>query len=347
MKVLFKSILALFCSVPFHLFAAQQASTLFNLMEREGILVVELELSLSTLEENQKTLEEYPGVLRFTDNRGNLQEWEVEVRARGRYRRRICVFPPLKIDFSKSELESKGLMPYDDLKLVTHCMEDGKGEETLLREYVAYQLYGIVATRYFRTQLVEITYIDSDTGNRLTEYGFILEDTDEMAARFNSEEEEVYGLGQAQVDPESYHTNALFQYMVGNADWSLEMGRNLKIMRPEDGGKHWLAPYDFDFSGLADAAYAVPKEEVGQMTVRQRVYLGSEESLNSLQPAIRVFRARKEDMLGLISGFKLLNRRARKDMARYLESFFVELEEGNFPSKGETNSSRPAATGNF
>ena len=274
MKTFFKTILVAISCLPGLAFANNQ--TLFNELQREGVLRVELELSLATLESHVRTDEEQPAVFRFTDKQGRLQEWNAEVNVRGRFRRRACEFPPVKIDFSKKELKARGLQPFDDLKLVTHCQEGAEGEEAVLREYLAYQLYGKLTVQNFRAQLVEVTYIDADSDARFTKYGILLEDTDELAARLNSEEcEDCYGLSASRINSESYFTHAMFQYMIGNADWSLEMGRNLKIMKPADSSEYWITPYDFDFSGLVDARYAVPNQDVGQEFIGQRVYMGT------------------------------------------------------------------------
>ncbi|MCO6475148.1 MAG: hypothetical protein J5I94_00935 [Phaeodactylibacter sp.] len=329
MKTFFQTLLLVLCLAPGRISANSQ--TIFNELEREGALQVELELSLSVLQSNVNNGEEQPALFRFTDKQGRAQEWNVEANVRGRFRRRVCDFPPIKIDFSKKGLEARGLLPYDDLKLVTHCQEGEEGEEAVLREYLAYKLYSKLTPLNYRAQLVEITYIDTDSDTRFKKYGILLEDTDELAARQNSEEcEECYGLDASRIDQDVYLTHAMFQYMIGNTDWSLAMSRNLKIMKPLDGGDYWIIPYDFDFSGLVNANYAVPDQNVGQRFVGERVYMGEKSGRSQLEETIRFFQSKKEELLQCVEEFSLLDKGSRREVARYLERFFDSLEREGF-----------------
>ncbi|MCB0577873.1 MAG: hypothetical protein KDD10_01010 [Phaeodactylibacter sp.] len=329
MKTFFQSLLLTISLTP--AFASATMQTLFNELEREGVLKVELELNLDTLEHNARTSEEQPAIFRFTDRQGAVQEWSADVNVRGRFRRRVCAFPPIKIDFSKNDLRARGLLPFDDIKLVTHCQEGEEGQEAVLREFLAYELYGKLSPMNFRAQLVEVTYIDAESNIRFTKYGILLEDADELAARLNSEEcEACYGLEPSQVNPEAYRTHAMFQYMIGNTDWSLEMARNLKVMKPLDGGAYWIAPYDFDFSGLVGAGYALPNNDVGQKSVSQRVYMGTKSTRPQLEESIRHFQSKREEVMACVEGFTLLSRKSRREITRYLESFYDSLDEEEF-----------------
>lgn len=330
MKTIFNNFLAACMLIPATLGAHQPSNSLFGLLEREGAMKLEIELSLDTLEKNTKTENYYPATFRFTDNTGAPQEWDVKVRARGRYRRRVCDFPPLKIDFAKGELQKKGLLPFDDLKLVTHCLDGEKGDDSALREYLAYELYRKLNVRSLRAQLVHVTYIDkNDSRRKITQYGILLEDVDELAARFESEEcEECFGLPLAQLDPENLRLHALFQYMIGNTDWSVAMSRNMKILKPLNGGAYWVVPYDFDFSGMVNAPYAVPNPDLRQQYVGQRIYMGAEHTNSELEVTAALFKAQKEEILQSVEQFKLLSRRSRKEILEYLGAFFDELETG-------------------
>ncbi|MCB0563497.1 MAG: hypothetical protein KDD01_03895 [Phaeodactylibacter sp.] len=342
MKTYFKALLTAIIFVPG--LALANTQTLFNELQREGILKVELELSLATLESHARTDAEQAAVFRFIDKQGQAQEWSTDVNVRGRFRRRVCEFPPIKIDFSKRDLKARGLLPFDDLKLVTHCQEGKEGQEAVLREYMAYQLYGKLTPLNFRAQLVEITYIDTESNIRFTKYGILLEDTDELAARLNSEEcEECYGLSASNINTDVYLTHAMFQYMIGNTDWSLAMGRNLKIMKPVDGGDYWISPYDFDFSGLVNVNYAIPNQDVGQEFVGQRVYMGEKFARSDLDKTIRLFQSKKEELISYVETFPLLDKSSRKEMARYLERFYDSLGQEDFFSNASLSNGNSKA----
>ena len=325
MKTYFKALLTAIIFVPG--LALANTQTLFNELQREGILKVELELSLATLESHARTDAEQAAVFRFIDKQGQAQEWSTDVNVRGRFRRRVCEFPPIKIDFSKRDLKARGLLPFDDLKLVTHCQEGKEGQEAVLREYMAYQLYGKLTPLNFRAQLVEITYIDTESNIRFTKYGILLEDTDELAARLNSEEcEECYGLSASNINTDVYLTHAMFQYMIGDTDWSLAMGRNLKIMKPVDGGDYWISPYDFDFSGLVSTSYAIPNPNYGLKSIRDRVYLGTELDNTQITAILQYFVNKKSALESIVKNMKPLRYNYRQEVLTYLDEFYSEVD---------------------
>jgi len=307
--------------------ASADHPTLFNLIRTEGILEVELQYSFSALEASKKTEEESPAIFRYKKEGGHWEELSAEVRARGRYRRRICEYTPIKIDFSKKHLRAKGLLPYDDLKLVTHCVSGPRGKDAVLREYLAYRLYAQLTDQTIRAQLVEITYRDTDSRSKHTAYGILLEDVDELAGRTNSVEcEECYGLKPEQFNQDNLKVHGLFQYMIGNLDWSLKMGRNIKIMQDQKTGQYWLAPFDFDFAGMVDASYAVPNPDYGQTSIQERFFIGPEFSPNELEGAKSLFMSKKESLISEVENLEELNRSSQKAIIEYLESFYLELQ---------------------
>ncbi len=143
----------------------------------------------------------------------------VKVRVRGRYRRTHCVMPPLKLKFNKEWLRAHGLNDHNDFKLVTHCLDGEAGMDALLREQLAYQLYAQLTGRSLRTQLVDITYHDSNTGTDIKSRAILIEDTDEMAERLNGREcDECYNTPLDRYTTGSAELLTLFQYMIGNND---------------------------------------------------------------------------------------------------------------------------------
>jgi hypothetical protein len=66
---------------------------------------------------------------------------------------------------------------------------------------------------------------------------------------------------------------ALFQYMIGNTDWSIVRERNVTLLLGEDGYQRPL-PFDFDMSGLVNAHYAGPAPGLPIDDVTERFYLG-------------------------------------------------------------------------
>ncbi len=302
--------------------------SIFDALVREEVLEITIATDLKALVEDRRTDDYLEAMLTFADEQERQMVFPVELQWRGKFRRRVCDFPPVKLKFPKKELEARGLnKTFNDLKLVTHCIDDKtEGNENLLREYLAYQLYQTLTPHSYRVQLVKITYEDAK-GNTasIKRYGFLIEDTDEMAARLGGVELEQMNTSPDSILVKDEHIMALFQYMIGNADWSTMMLRNVKLVKLES-GYSIPVPYDFDFSGLVNASYAIPQSDIGLYSIRDRKYLGNPFEKESLREDLGYFLARKSILLSQVKAFKLLSGKARADILAYLETFFDSVE---------------------
>jgi len=304
------------------------------LAERGEVLDIEIETNFDTLfagkdEEYQKA------TLRYKTADKGEQVWNLKIRQRGKFRRRVCDIPPLKLEFKKKDLLEAGLQPFDDLKLVTHCLEDDPtAKSNLMREYLAYKLYNEITNQSFRAQLVRITYRNTGKGmSKMKHYGFVLEDVDEVEQRLEGDECECLNLDRSLLNSDNLAMMHIFQYMIGNADYDVMMLRNLKLIRPFNGGTAITVPYDFDFSGLVDAPYAIPNPDYDIRNVRERVFLGKEVEQENLQAALEHFRSKKELLIKIVNDFKMLSKGERKEVQTYLESFYEATKDGLPQSK--------------
>src|SRR5438270_10781058 len=64
----------------------------------------------------------------------------LKVKTRGIWRRKQCDFPPIRLDFAKHTVQHTLLENLDKPKLVTHCRDNDRYEQYVLREM---QLYGV------------------------------------------------------------------------------------------------------------------------------------------------------------------------------------------------------------
>lgn len=310
-------------------FAEQESGSIFDhFSQQEEGLKVEIEFDIDSMLASKKEEDEIPGTFSYKDAEGNEHTWTIDLQVRGRFRRRICPFPPLKVNFKKKELAEAGYNDHNDLKLVTHCIDNDMGDDNVLREYLVYKMYQIVSDVYYRVQLVKVKYKDSDSGTSFTRYGILLEDEDEMKERYNSKLcEDCFGFPRDSMLMTNVNTHDLFQYMIANPDWSFNMLRNMKLLVPEDGSKAMIVPYDFDFSGVVNATYAVPDPTLGITHVRQRKFMGFATTNEELQPTIEHFKSKQEELDKLIRKFKPLSAFHRRDMMQFVDSFFTCLGE--------------------
>ena len=262
------------------------------------------------------------------DGQGPAVSWPADLSLRGKFRRMRCQFPPLRVQFKKDTLRALGLADHNDLKLVTHCMDDpDSSRENILREYLCYRLYNILTPISYRVQLAEITYEDTQGGlPPKTRFGFFMEDFDELAQRLEGVQCDSLGLGAKNTDPAQENLVYVFQYMISNADWDYRYLRNLKAVKQESSNFRLLIPYDFDHSGLVKTKYAVPRRELGQASVRERIYLGRPADPRVFKNTLAHFQEKKNALMDEVRNFELLSRESRNDILEFLRQFYASFD---------------------
>lgn len=300
--------------------------SIFDLMNHEEVLELNLESNFSTLINNRRFSESLAAKLSFKDENKIVQSWNIKIKLRGKYRRMNCEMPPLKLDFNKEELQERGLAKYDDLKLVTQCLADKQqAKELLMKEYLTYKLYNELTDNSYRVQLVRIVYKDISTGKKSKEWAFLIEDSAQLANRLEAKKVKRFNVPFSEFDQESLNNTILFQYMIGNSDWELGSSRNVKMF--EKKGKIILVPYDFDFSGLVDAPYAIPNPNYNLKSTKDRVLVGYSFLEYPLHANIYNVHGKRATLIKLIKEFKNLPLASRFEMIEYLNSYFLIVED--------------------
>jgi len=223
------------------------------------------------------------------------------------------------------------LKKLEKVKLVTHC-ESGN-EDYLFREYLIYRLFNALTDNSFRVRLLRITYHNTYKEKKpIQTYGFFIEPLDLLVERLNAVQVESLNLSQKNILPEEIDRVAIFNYMIGNTDWSVPYQHNCKILmkpnieRPDLG---MIIPYDFDYSGLVNADYAVPAEGLRIESVRERIYLGRCRSEEDFLKSLQEFSDKKEEFYKIIREFSLINEKTKKDMIQYLDGFYRLFDKRN------------------
>jgi len=303
---------------------AKAGASLFDKWEADSNINIELHVNFDSLEAYRKKADFLPAVV-IQDGK----TLELEVAVRGRYRRRTCTMPPLKLKFKKDGLRAAGLNTHNDFKLVTHCTDDEAGQDAILREQLAYELYNTIAPEAsFRTQLLTITYVNTADGSTVTSYAILIEDTDELKGRLDTKNcKECYSLPADQIN--NAETLAMFQYMIGNSDFSNRMVRNMKLMQNTD-GSYQAIPYDFDFSGLVNAQYATGFSNFNETGPTDRTMIWEYDTNPDFSESTELFFSLKEQLLGQVEDFEGLDSSSKREITRYLKDFYKELKKGEF-----------------
>lgn len=247
----------------------------------------------------------------------------IRVEPRGVYRKQNCDIASLMLNFKNPS--SPKLSPLKKLKFVGGCRSGSSYEELVLKEYLVYKIQNFLSPMSFRVRLLHITFNDSrGKAKPFTEYAFLLEDMNDLASRNNCVEIKVRNYFTEATNREQMTFVNLFQYMIGNTDWSIPNLHNMKLMVPKNDtlAKPLSIPYDYDYSGLVNASYAVPAEGLGIESVSQRLYRGFSRSYDELKVAIEVFKEKKESIMYYVDHFELCSTKCRKLITAYLNDFY-------------------------
>ena len=258
----------------------------------------------------------------------------VEVRVRGQSRLKLCDFPPLRLDFTNSDVDGTIFAGQAKLKLVSHCKARSAYEDNVLEEYVAYRIFSLLSDYALKARLLRVRYVDTTRPGKdpLERYAFVIESLDALAERAGGTLLQRRALAKGSMDLEQLATVFVYQYLIGNTDWSLVAARgeelcchNGELLERE--GRVFYVPYDFDFAGLVNARYAKPLPEMGIKTVKTRRYRGYCFEGLDLNAAILRTLDKETAILELLRSLPAVEQDAVGDRIRYVERFFEEARD--------------------
>ena len=210
-----------------------------------------------------------------------------------------------------------------------HCSRSAKYEQIILQEYLAYRILNTLTDLSMRVRLLQVTYIDTDR-QRQSEprYAFLIEHKDRTAKRLELKPLAVKGTTVAAVNPELLNLTSVFQYFIGNTDFSPIAGppgddccHNYILFQNPD-TLITPIPYDFDQSGLVDAPYANPNPMFGLRTVRQRIYRGRCVNNSYVDASVQRFKDEQVAIYSLVEEQQGLTDKARKNLISYVDKFY-------------------------
>jgi hypothetical protein len=303
----------------------------YGLFDNSDLQEISLRFDITTYKRKKPENEYLDAILTYYTNEKDSINKTIKVRSRGIFRRNYCDFPPLLLNFKMKDHITGEFNRIDKLKMVTQC-KPGQ-EDYLLREYLAYKLYNVLTDSSFRVKLLRVSYINTFKESKpVREYAFVIEPLEFLTERTNSIEVKSPTLGSGNIKPEIMDRMAVFNYMIGNTDWSIRGLHNVVVLsqshseRPELG---LVVPYDFDFSGLVNANYSTPAHYVDIKSVRDRFYLGPCRSKEDFQTVLQEFLEKKEELYKVVSEFPYLSERSKKDILNYLNDFYSTFDKRN------------------
>lgn len=307
-------------------FAMSQESP-SGLFESDEILEIELITDIAALQDDRaKEVEYHPATLRYQQE-GVMVEVASEIRARGNFRKQpqVCEFPPLKLKFGRQAIRGTIFAGQPELKMVSHC----QGDIFVVREYLLYRAYDILADYCLKVRPLKVTYTDSrDSFPAETHFAFFLEHQDVAQHRMGGQIIEDSRLLPHQINEDNLTTVALFSWMIGNTDWDVTLEKNLRVIQVSGKPAPYIIPYDFDWS----AAVGAPYVGLGD-TYDRRLYRGLCIDERRYRQWVSHVLIRKELVLDLYQEFDgWPSRRDRREAIEYLQESFRLLEtNGGLP----------------
>ena len=307
--------------------AVAQEPTPAPLFQSQTPLTLQITTDMKSLlrDKGEKRVE-HPATMQFSDG-ADSGTVKVELRTRGIFRLRQCAFPPIRLDLPAHKLGHTPFAGQDKLKLVTHCLSARSYERNLLREYAVYRAFNALTDTSFRVRLAHITYVDSAHTDTTVRYGFFIESDAALAQRLGAAVSEANNVHDLLTD-QSYMTMvALFQYLIGNTDWSVWGRHNIALIRrTSEPYSIFAVPYDYDFSGAVGAPYATPPPQLPIRTVRERYYRGYCQPDSLLQSALERFRAAKDSIYAHVRAVTELPDGDRRNLLSYFDEFYQAIE---------------------
>jgi hypothetical protein len=297
-------------------------------------------------ERNPNNKKSFPAVLTVQDAKGP-QDIQVKIGSRGHFRlmARNCDFVPIRLELpAKDETSGTVFEGQTSLKLGTHCRGDRDYDNYTLREYLTYRLFNLVTPLSFRARLAKANYVDAKSKKTVNNrYAIFIEHENEVARRFGGRIVELPRITFNDLDAPTLNRMMLFEYMIGNTDFSIWALHNVRIVQDRN-RKLFPVPYDFDLSGLVHAPYAAPDPRIGIRSVLDRLYRGPCRTTDEFDEAAEAFRAKRADMFTLLESMRDLDPLARGEAKNYLESFFRAIEKPDSIKRQFVNGCKAAPT---
>jgi hypothetical protein len=294
-----------------------------HLFENDDILHFKLIGKLNNLfNDRNKNMSYHPMLLQYKIN-DTVSSIHLMVKTRGNFRRikENCKMPPLMLNFPKTEkMNGSAFKNQKKLKLVVPC----QGDEYVIREWLVYKLYILLTEKSFKAKLVQVEFEDS-LMKRSTEthYCILLEDEKKLADRNKSFVWNRKMLPMKSVEKKEFTKLAVFQYMIGNTDWSVPYLQNIKLITNDSTKAPFAIPYDFDHAGIVDAPYAGAAPELEITSIRERIYRGyCEKDKKLFTETFKLFNKFKDDFYKVYTTCSLLSGKYIRSTTKFLNDFY-------------------------
>lgn len=308
-----------------------QAGSPDPLFQDDAALTVVITAPFSRLINERPKDEEFQGSFSFRDADGAAVELDLQVRARGKFRHRNCDFPPLFLNFKRSQVAGTLFDQQNKIKMVVHCKDSARYQQSVLREYLAYRMLNALTDTSFRVRLLNVTYVDSeDRRPRMVRNAFLIEHENRLADRLGVQRLNIFPDDVSEIQADYLNLTSVFQYLLGNTDFSAILGSKEECchnyaMFGAEGAPLLAIPFDFDMSGFVYTPYARPEQGLGIDNVRQRLYQGFCLNNDHVEASISEFLQARDTLYALTSDLEPMALTVRERVAEYMDEFYETI----------------------
>ena len=252
---------------------------------------------------------------------------EVNLRARGNFRRNECYFPPVKMKIKKNQYSGTLFDGNKTMKLVLPCKIESEKNDNVLQEFIAYKIYEKISPFHFKTRRVNIKFSEPK-GKKIKEFElkcFLIEDDKRVAKRHEGKVMERFIHPMAMQHVTSVQ-NAFFQYLIGNTDFSVAYQHNGKLLYVD---KEIIPlPYDFDMTGWVNPSYATVNTTLGINSVQDRKYRGFKREQQYFDQVRSQFLDQKESLMQMVASYEseFSDPKEYQNMFDFMGTFYEVLE---------------------
>lgn len=298
-----------------------------KIFEEENPFPIKLSFDIKDIKKNTNDSTYINTSLIYQLKDGKEQIIEIKIRRRGNFRLKKCYFAPITVKFDKKNIKNTPFKGHKNLKLVMPCLLQKDNNDNVIKEYIGYKLFETVSPYHFKTRLIDLTFEEIKGQKTKTHLlkGIFIEDDKSVAKRFDGKVYKRYSHP-LNHEPVASVKNTLFQFMIGNTDFSQAYLHNMKVVFIDN--NMIPLPYDFDMSGFVNCSYAVVSqiqgESLGITSVKERLYRGFVRDESVFYQVRQEYLDKKNEMLFVLDKNEkyFLDSRELEIAKDYILSFF-------------------------
>lgn len=302
-----------------------------GLFDSDELLEVTLEFDIRQFRRTKFENEQQNAIMIYSLNGRDTVTREIRLRARGQSRRYFCSFPPIRLNLRRFGPPEDIFSGFDRIKMVTHC--NSPNSEYILREYLVYRMFNVFTDYSFRVRLLKVNYVSTGRrGRPFSSYAFLIEPEESLSERTKTNLITERVLSQRHIKQDIMDRVAIFNYMIGNYDYSVPRYQNLVLLfqHEMDQFNPWIVvPYDFDYTGMVNPPYAFPPDIIPIESIRERLYFGICRNEETFRDALYEFLEKKEELYEVINNFPYMRNSSKRYMTDYLDSFYQDFDGRN------------------